>query len=254
MSLDFNLDVALDKTFSFDQGDQDLDSSGLRLKFEQGRTYRLSMVIFPSTNGKTDPTKPPRWWATTRYYHEGIRQFVEYTEDHRKFLTGANKPRNYAATIVVMHPVDAKGKIDMGRMATDTQVKYLLVDKTKYADIKNLQDEFPFGSNDLVVTCTDTQFQKITVRTTQKNMFLECLQKAQTDPNSPIAGVVTALVSRIKQVGERLNGSELANRYSVAEIENRLRGALASPGRSMAGAAAAPAVSNEDIDDLLGKI
>lgn len=252
---DLSLDIPIDKTFSFDQGDQELDSSGLRLKFEQGRTYRLSMVVFPTgPDKKPDLSKSPRWWSTTRYYHEGIRQFVEYPRDdsHRKFLSGANKPRVYAATIVVNWPVDSKGKIDMSRVPTDTQVKYLLVDKTKYSDIKNLQDEFPFGANDLVVTCTDTQYQKITVRTTQKNMFVECVQKAQTDPNGQIAGLVSALIPRIKQIGERLNGSELANRYSVEEIENRLRGALATPGRS--GGSPAPSVTNEDIDDILGKL
>lgn len=250
--LDLVIDVPLDKTFSFDQGDQELDSAGYRLKFEQGRSYRVSFVIFPGgADHKPDFNQAPRWWPSHRYYNEVIRQFVEYTEEHRKFLTGANKPRQYAATVVINWPTDLKGKLDQGRIETDASVKYLLIDKTKYSDIKNLQDEFPFGSHDLGISCTDSQFQKITSRTIKGNMFVDLITRAQTDPQGKAAQIIKSLLPKIKQVAEKLNGSELAHRYSAAEVDMKIRGAIGGGGKAASGATLASQVSNEEIDDIL---
>lgn len=256
--MDLTYDVQTENTITFDQGDRDLDASGDRIKFESGRTYRLSFVIFPATaDKKPDFTKPPRWWQAERYWNSHIKQYVVYDDSHRRFLTGTDKARHSAATVVILWPTDSKGKLDPGRIEMDSKVGYVLLDKDKYANIKALQDEYPLGDNDVMVTCTDTNFQKITVRNTKGNMFEQMAAKAAADPNGAAARIVGGMLDRIKRLAVKLNGSEIAHKLTAAEVDNKIRGAAAGGRGGAAGAAAAASASvpsAEEIDNLIGNL
>lgn len=251
-------DVSIEGTITFDQGDRDLDASGDRIKFEAGRTYRLSFVIFPPTpDKKPDFKQPPRWWQCERYWNSHIKQYVTYDDSHRRFLTGTDKARHCASTVVILWPTDQKGKLDANRIETDSKVGYVLFDKDKYGNVKALQDEYPLGDNDLMVTCTDTNFQKITVRNTKGNMFEQLAARAAAEPGGAAARIVSGMLDRIKRVAQKLNGGEIAHKLTAAEVDAKIRGGAAGGrgGASSAAAAAAASVpSPEEIDGLIGNL
>ncbi len=256
--LSLTYEVPIENTITFDQGDRDLDASGDRIKFESGRSYRLSFVIFPPTPEKRpDFKQPPRWWQAERYWNSHIKQYVVYDDTHRRFLSGTDKARHSAATIVIQWPTDQKGKLDPSRIETDSKVGYVLLDKDKYANIKALQDEFPLGDNDLMVTCTDTNFQKITVRNTKGNMFEQLVTKAASEPGGAAARIVGGMLDRIKRLAQKLNNGEIAHKLTAAEVDAKIRGAAAGGRGGAAGAAAAAAgavPSSEEIDNLIGSL
>lgn len=257
---DLTYDLPIEETITFDQGDRDLDASGDRIKFEAGRTYRISFVIFPPTaEKKPDFAQPPRWWQRERYWNSHIKQYVVYDDSHRRFLMGVDKARHCAATIGILWPTDQKGKITKERIESDSKVGYVLFDKDKYATIKALQDEFPLGANDLMVTCTDTQFQKCTFRNTQGNIFQQLAAQAAAEPNGPSARIVGGMIDRVRRLVAKLNAGEIAHKLSAAEVDAKIRGAAAGAGaggaRGGAAAAAAASVpSGEEIDNLISSL
>lgn len=234
--------------FGFGSGDNDISSGKFdRFKAKEGETYRISFVWWPTgPNGKINLDAPsPKFIAAKRHFVQGAGYFLSKGPEWDR-LAGAT-PKTQIATVIVIWPTNRKGELDKQRFAEgDVDVKPWIFGQDKYEQLKRRHNEFSFGSYDLTIACTDTQFQKMDLSPARENLFRKALEN---DKLSHLVKVITDQVDAIvrvndKGVAEGLR-SIIARDLSLDQIREKL-GMSPAPSASME--------SSVEMDDLLSGV
>lgn len=265
--------------FGIGQNDDKVGKKITRFSAEK-RTYRLGFSFWEGLEGdnlddvmKTllkkmtseDETSPvtPKFVGAARHYKAGVGYFLAKGPEYAEIAGEAAK--TYVATIVISWPCDPKGVVTKESLSRFPDLHPWVFSKDKYAPISAAHSQFPFGDHDLMVTCTDTQYQKMTFLPAKASLFRSFMERALGDkvmeevfgktikgePRAPdkrsrevVEYVIT--VSREIKAGIR---DQIARDLSLAQIREKL-GGDSSP---VSGGGGAP-MADEEVDGLLGDI
>lgn len=230
------------KDFGFGDGDDNVGRKSEKFKGEQGRTYRVSFVWWPGLeDGKPDlDAKTPRFRSAKRFYFEGVGYVLDGGPEFAKVAGEA--PRLSVATAIVVWPTDSKGQIDKARFLNgDSKVLPWIFSGDKFMSFKPVHQEFPFGSHDLTISCTDTKYQKMTFSPCRDSLLRKLLEKDGAKDH------VKDIISQAQEVVANI-GNEIGRAITLDQLREKLGGVPAgAPAGSSAG-------SNADIDSLVDDI
>jgi len=232
------------KTFTFNEGDDNLGKKGSRFKGEGGRTYRLSFAWWPGLDkGKFNLDANPIFTGKDRVFIEGCG-YVEATHpDIVKFSKDGKPPRTSIATVVVKWPTKPNGSLDAQRFKDgDYEVQEWIFGEDKYETFKGIVEEFPFGEHDIKAQCTDTQYQKMTFISCKENLLRKLIEQGDRGKEhvDRIMAEVKAIVAGIE--------NDIARTMTVEQVKQKIAGG------DNAATAVGDATAGAEIDDLVDNI
>jgi len=225
------------KTWEMGDGDEHVGKKSQRFKAEGGRKYRISCAWWPTGDGgKPDLSKNPNFIGADISYIEGVGYVVNKGPEYTKL---AGKPPTLrVATIIIVWPLGSDGKLDKKRIR-DGSVHPWVFSGEKYDNLKSIHGEFPLGEHDVTLSCTDTQYQKMSFSPCRDNVLKAILGNPKA---SELAG---KLMEQVKALAENLR-DEVGREMTVEQVRERLAG-----GGGSAAAASASPVADADIDDMV---
>jgi hypothetical protein len=234
-------------SFGFGQNDESVGAKNNRFKAEQGRTYRLSFAWWEIKDGKLQLDAPtPKFIGAQRNYIPGVGYILNKGPEYTK-LAG-NPPKMSIGTVVVVWPTDAKGAIDKeGLGAGDFKVQTWVFSQDKYQSLVPVNVEFPFGQHDLLLTCTDTQYQKMTFAPCKESLLRKILAATGATEHAErlLAGITAAIEAVPGEVGRELTPDQIREKMSGQG------GGGGNPGGGGRGPTGSGSAAQEDIDALV---
>jgi hypothetical protein len=224
----------------FGQNDESIGQKSTKFKLKEGESYRLSFAWWPgSESSQPDLNAPsPKFIGAKRLYMNGVGYFLDKGPEYTKIAGQASKM--VIATIVAVWPTDQRGGLDKERFARgDVRVMPWIFSQDKYKMFQQNHSEFPLGQHDLTVSCTDTQYQKITVSPCRESLFRKLL-----DANNREKAPLSSILAGVQQIAANLQ-AEIARDMTLDQIRTALGQGGAAPTARAAGGTTA------DIDDLL---
>lgn len=229
--------------FGIGHSDRSARSRETRLKMTNKQRVRLSFGWWPAkADGTPDfDADSPVFKGAQRHYVSGKGYFLNGNRPEVTQILGV-PPQTRLITIVVKWPIDKNGKIDGAELAAGNyDVLTFVFDPKKYESFSPLNEEFPFGKNDLMITCTNAEFQHMDFVPKVGNL----LRKLSEDPKAKhhfdtIMGEVATLSASAS--------SELGKFLSLDELRAVMSGGKVGNG---GGARSAVATTDEDIEDAL---
>lgn len=219
--------------FGFGENDDIAAGKTEKFKGETGKTARISFAYWKTVDGKLDLTaKSPVFIGGKRHYVAGVGYFLNKGPEYTK-IAGA-PPKTSVATVIVQWPTDAEGQLAKDRIK-DFKVLPWIFAGDKYDALKRIHGQFGFGSHDVLATCTDSGFQKMTFAPCTDSMLKTFLASKAGD----------SLTQKILKVASELS-TEFARDLSIDQIREKLGGSASSPGGA--------AVSEEDVNNILNDI
>ena len=238
--------------FGFGDNDESIGNQKFeRFKGKEGENYRVSFVWW---NTKPDGTpdldsKTPRFVAAKRIYIPGVGYVLDKGPEYAQF--GQSKVN--IATIIVAWPLNRKGELDKDRfVGGDVSVMPWIFGKDKYEQLRRRHDEFPFGSYDMTIACTDTQYQKMDLSPCRESLYRKLFSPELA---VKMKGLTDSISAQVDAIGKDMNNI-LARDVSIEKIREKLGGAPASSGSRGGGGGghAANAANSAAIDDLLNDV
>lgn len=217
------------KEFGFGAGDEALDSKGRRFKAKEGESYRMSLAWWPGLEeGKPNlDADSPRFVGCKRLYLEGVGYFVDNGPEFQR-LVGGQAGKMYAGTIIIVWPLDSRGKLDPARFAAgDCKVYSWVMSADKYRVIQQNHNQFPLGQHDIMVSCTDTKFQKITVSPCRENLLRKLIEANKAD----------TVLAAARELAPDM-GTEIAHNLTIDQIREKLARAAGGGAPAFGGGAA----------------
>ena len=229
--------------FSFGENDAGVGQKGKRFKAEGGNTYRVSFGWWKDTDAEGMPvmTGAPRFTGASVNYIPNAGYIVNAGPEFTK-LAG-EPPRQRIATVLIKWPTLKDGSIDKGRLAAgDVEVLPWLFSGDKYKSLQQIHKEFPFSEHDVTLSCTDTQFQKMTFSPCKDSLLVKMMG------NDKAKSLVSSILADVARVVEGIR-NEVGREMTIQQVQEKLSGG--SGGGGGAPVAQAAATSTEDIDDLV---
>lgn len=232
-------------TFTFDEGDDKVGVKSNRFKAKDGETYRASFMWFPGTEEKTpDYTKNPRYIGCKRGYRDGVGYFLASSPELEKL--SQNPPKPVVGTVLVLWPTDRRGEVDKDRFSKgDFDVKSFVFSEDKYQDLKTKNSEFPFGTFDVKITCTDAQYQKLSFSSCN-NSLKELIKEKRPE-------VYATLLDEVRSAIEALPG-EMAQNLTIQQLRDKIAKKGGGTGGSVEKATSKTPGVSASVDDLLGDV
>ena len=230
--------------FGFDQGDSSVGGRSNRFKGETGRVYRMSFAWWLGLeNGKPDLDQvTPKFVGADTHYIPGVGYFINKGPEYTK-IAGAS-PKKRIATPVILWPVDNKGNLDKSRLASgDCEVKVWIFSSDKYSSLKQIHAEFPFGQHDITVSCSDTQYQKMTFSPCKENLFRNLLGNPKAKP------IVDGIILEAQKIVANIQ-NDVGRDMTVQQIQEKMAGGTGAASGFTGGSPAGGAVTGQ-IDDLM---
>ena len=224
------------QTWEMGDGDEHVGKRTQRFKAEGGRKYRISFAWWPEKDDKPDLSGNPFFIGADISYIEGVGYVVNKGPEYTK-LAG-KPPTQRVATIIVVWPLDSDGKLDKKRLR-DGKVFPWVFSGDKYNSLKANHGEFPFGEHDVTITCTDTQYQKMSFSPCRDSVLKAILS------NPKAKELAAKLMGQVAAIAENLK-DEVGREMPVAEVREKLAG-----GGGSAAAASTSPVADADIDDMV---
>jgi len=232
--------------FGFGQNDEQFLRSDKPFKGKTGEKYRASLVWWEGYEnedfGLANLDAPtPKFTGCKRLYGgTGVGYVLYKGPEYVKVFKQAGKdaqPKDCIATILVIWPTDKKGQIDKAKVFTDFEVKSWTISKDKYEALADIHIEFPFGKYDLKMSCSDSQYQKMTFGSCQESLFRKLVEAGKAGP----------IMEQVRMIAEGLQRS-LATDMNLDTLREKL-------GLEVSGVAPSENVmEGADIDDLLDKV
>ncbi len=241
--------MANDEFIEFGFGENDdrvLGQKFDRFKGKEGENYRVSFVWWPTkADGSPDlDSKTPRFIGAKRLYIQGVGYVLDKGPEYGQF--GQSKLN--VATILAMWPTNRKGELDRARFASgDVEVKPWIFAKDKYEQLKRRHDEFPFGSYDLAIACTDSQYQKMDLSPCRESLFRKVIE------SDKMKAMADNIVSQVNAIAANLQDI-IARDVSIEKIREKLGGAPVGGGSAGVGGSAGGGANTAAIDDLLDDV
>lgn len=190
----------MDGLIGFGQNDNKVLRKTSNFKAQGGNSYHLSLAWWPGfEDGNLDFTATsPHFMAKNRVYIKGVGYILTRGNEFNDIA--GNTPRMSIATIVVKWPTDKKGALNKTALKNgDYEVLIWVMGRDKYSQLADIHAESSFGEGDLKVTCTDTNFQKMTFIPKRNNLL-----KTLVDGNNPIA---TDILEQVKTLADNVENS-----------------------------------------------
>ena len=190
----------MDGLIGFGQNDNKVLRKSNNFKAQGGNSYHLSLAWWPGfEDGNLDfGANSPHFMAKNRVYIKGVGYVVARGSEFNEIA--GNSPRTAIATIVVKWPTDKKGVLNKTALkAGDYEVLIWVMGRDKYSQLADIHAESSVGEGDLKVSCTDTNFQKMTFIPKKNNLL-----KTLVDANNPIA---KDILDQVKSLSDEVSNS-----------------------------------------------
>lgn len=211
--------------FSFDQGDESVGKKSQRFKAKEDETYRVSFVWLPKDDdGNIQIDGPIRFTGCERHYVQGVGYFLHKGPEYAKL--GGGPPKQSVATVIVVWPTDKRGKLNKDAFSKGEgfEVMSWVFSSERYDVLRRRNDNFPLTENDLILACTDTQYQKMDIQPVPGNLLRSLFEsdnpKAQTFAKTILDEVATI------EAGLR---NDMARDMSLEQLREKLGGAVGTP-------------------------
>ena len=227
-----------DGTFDFSIGDNDKAAKVQTTRFKQelNQLDRLSFAWWPlNDDGTVNFDAPsPKFRGAPRHYVKGKGYFLNQGRPEVEAILGVPIQTRMCA-IVVRWPTNKKAEPDSAALLDgDSEVNFWVFDPKKYEDFYPLNEDNPFGSYDLIVKCTQADYQHQTFRTKKGNLLREISKKPE------MKGLYDDIMEMVAARALAVN-AELGQTKTLDE----LRAIMAGGG----GTTPAKAVASGDVDD-----
>lgn len=227
--------------FGFGRNDDQIGNNKKRFKAEAGRRYRVSFAWWRGIEeGSPDLNADgPEFVGAPANYIPGVGYIINRGPEYTK-LAGGEPPRMKIATIIVVWPMDSKGNLDKHGIANgDFDVQPWVFGQDKYKALEPVHKEFHFGEHDVTISCTDTQYQKMT--------FSPCKDSLLSKLQAKGGPLWKSIVDQAQLLATGIQ-NEIGREMSLDDLREKLSGS--------GGNAAAPttSVATEDIDNLVDNL
>lgn len=185
--------------------DSDIQISALDRfpKMKKDEVSRIAFTLFDS-NGS------PMIKMSSYFYDEGARKFFiapKNEEVLKKCVAKLGEAKIRFATIVVRYETDNNGNmIDYGNGAWSYKLFAYTFSTDKFPTLKSLHKEWGLQNVDLLLTCSDIEFQKVTI-----NPARQCIYRANEQ-------VLAEVQLKAKELYEKNLNRHLGNSMSDEEI------------------------------------
>ena len=229
--------------FGFGQGDRNFTGRSTRFKGETNKRYRISFAWWDGIEDGTPnfDAETPKFKGGKRIYIPGVGYIFDKGPEFARFSKDGS--RTAIATAVVVWPTLPNGKLDADLFKRDGgNVMTWVFGVDKYKQIEPNHIQHPFGGNDLIITCTDSQYQKMSFVSAPDNLFREVVEgkfaKKMAGRGQELMADVQGLVGNIS--------NEIARDLTLDQIREKLGGATSSPVESSDNVG--------DVDDMLSDL
>lgn len=236
----------MDGVFGIGEGDEKIEARGNHTKFKgkEGESYRLSIAWWPMReDGLLNlDAKTPFFLGEKRLFLAGVGYFFDKGPEYIR-LAGGKESRPSVITVVIKWPANKRGVLDKARFAAgDYEVMPWIFAPRRYNEIKDLHEEWGLGHHDLKATCTDTQYQKMSLITTKESCLRTLLEAPKRQEQAKqISEEVAELAKNIRR--------ELGQDLTIEQIKERLGQATEG-----GGGATAEEMSMDDVDDMINDL
>lgn len=214
----------MEGVFGIGDGDEKVGKRENRNKFKgkEGEGYRISVAWWPLKDGLLDlDAKTPLFIGEKRMFVANVGYFFDKGPEYAK--VAGKEGRQAIATIVVKWPADKRGMLDKQRFAAgDYEVLPWIFSSTRYNEIKEQHEEWGLGAHDLKLTCTDSQYQKMTLMSTKDSCLRIILESPKrTEQAKAISQEIAELAQGMRR--------ELGQDLTLDQIRERLGQEVATP-------------------------
>jgi hypothetical protein len=231
--------------FSFGSGDDSVGKKSSRFKAEGGRTYRVSFIAFKDLNEDGTPNVSDenaiRFAGCERIYKQGVGYILYKGPAYAEF----GQPRHAIGTVICVWPCDKDGELDAASFKNGTgyQIQPWVFSPDKYSEIKRKHKRFPLTEHDLSLSCTDTQYQKITFSAERDNL----LHKLLGAKSEELRAVGLKIVQQAQAAMDNIH-RDLARDMTLDEVREKLGDEVSPVGTPGSSHAA------KNVDDILDDV
>lgn len=213
-----------------------------------------------------DETEPatPKFIGAPRHYVQGVGYFLHKGAEYAELAGGP--PKTYVSSVIIVWPTDNEGNVSKESLTRFPDLHPWVFSKDKYQPISAAHRQFPFGDHDLIATCTDAQYQKMTFLPAKASLFRTMIERALGDkvvakefgkeikgdprpPDKRSREVIEHILMVSREIEADLRNF-IARDMSIDQIREKLGKGVAGP---TGGGASAP-MADEEVDGLLGDI
>jgi hypothetical protein len=215
-----------------------------KYKGEAGNSDRISFVWWPEDEeGTPDLSQLPRFVGGKRHYIKGVGYFWDKGPEFTKIA--GKEAKKMAATIIAVWPTDKDGQIDKESPGLHrVRVMPWIFSADKYKILKRKHNEWPVGAHDMVLSCTDSQFQKMDISACRESLFAKLIASDKDGAK----GIVKKMNADIAAIAASLGGM-IANDYTIDQVREKLGGG--GGGGDLGGAVANDAQVDAMLDDII---
>jgi len=205
--------------FGFGDNDSHAQATSNRFKGKTDQHYRVSFgwwELDSKGNLNIDATTP-RFVSARRLYAENVGYFLDRGPEFQSFAKGPSKLT--IGSIIVEWPVDDDDpEVNINKLLKGKfSVLPWTFSQDKYRELARRHARKPFNNHDLLIHCTDAQYQKMTFDTADECMLREVFESK----DKKLVAVKNQLIQQIKGAADRIQGS-LAQDLTVDQIRQRL--------------------------------
>ena len=229
--------------FGFNQNDNNVGGPSKRFKGEGGRSYRVSFAWWPGleTGDLNLDADTPEFTGAERNYLANVGYFINRGPEFTK-LAGA-VPRMAIGTVILDWPLTKTGDLDTDAIKEGLVVaKPWIFSQDKYNSFKPIHKEFPFGSHDLAIQCSDTQYQKMTFTPCRESLLRKIKESAPER--------FASIVAKVQQVAGSIQ-NDIGRELTLDQIREKLSG---GGGGGAAAAVPVSSASTKEIDSIVDNL
>jgi len=213
------------REFTFGEGDAGVGGKSKPFKADANRSYRVSFVWWKGLDqGKPDLDSPgPIFVGEDANFIPGVGYVINKGPEYTK-LAGGEAPRKRIGSVIVVWPTDKQGQVDKSALSRgDVEILPWIISGDKFVSLKAINAEFPFGSHDFTLSCSDAQYQKMTFTPCRDSLLRALL-------GNPKAGsIVTDMIAKAQVVVSKIM-DHVGRDMTPQQIREKLAGGGASPG------------------------
>ena len=232
--------------FSFGDGDGGITGKVKPFKADAGRTYRVSYIWWKGLeDGKLDlDAQAPQFAGANTNFIPNVGYVVNKGPEYTK-IAGGDAPRMRIASVIAVWPTDKGGNVDKTALSRgEIEILPWVVSGDKFTTLKNINKEFPFGSHDFTLTCTDSTFQKMTFTPCKDSLLRALIGNPKAEP------IVAKMIAKAQALAGNI-GNEVGREMTIQAIREKLAGGGGGGGAGGAGGGIVDTMTTGDIDSMV---
>ena len=169
-----------------------------------------------------------------------INKGPEYTK-----LAGGEAPRSRIGSVIVVWPTDKQGTVDKSALQRgEMEILPWIISGDKFVSLKAINKEFPFGSHDFTLNCSDGQFQKMTFTPCRESLLKSLL-------GNPKAKEITdTLIAKAQSIAGNIN-DHIGREMTIQQIRDKLAGGGGGGGGSVS---PVDTMASGDVDSMVDNL